>query len=106
MPLRRLVGWAVVAIACGLLTGRVLATPAALTEVQRLKAEKLRLEETVLQLQVQVTQCQVQQASANLTRSRGELEAEFRATLNPPDGAVFDWTTLTFRPATQKGSVP
>lgn len=64
----------------------------ALSEVQRLRADNLKLRVALLQAQ----QRELAQAAEALERERLTLEAEFRAVLTPPDGSTFNWQTLSF----------
>lgn len=68
--------------------------PATLTDVQRLRAENLRLRLVILQQQQQA----LQESARRLDDERRGLEAEFRAALQPPATHVFNWLTLSFDP--------
>lgn len=68
------------------------ATAPVLTEMQRLKADNLKLRYALLQAQ----QREVQQLAETLERERTMLEGEFRQTLQPPAGSAFNWTTYSF----------
>jgi methionine-rich copper-binding protein CopC len=63
-----------------------------LTEVQRLKAENLRLRFALLQQQ----QRDIEQAGTKLQEEAKTLEVEFRQTLKPSPEQTFNWTTLAF----------
>lgn len=66
--------------------------PAALTEVQRLKADNLRLRYALLTAQQQA----LQEQATKLELERRALEDDFRTTLRPPAAAIFNWQTLGF----------
>lgn len=65
------------------------AAPAALTELQKTKAENFLLKATNLNLQKQSVEAQLQTAQAELEKTRLALEAEFIDTLKCKDG--WDW---------------
>lgn len=69
---------------------------AALSDVQRLRAEVHALKGQLLEARYQLATCEAQQHATALARERQALEAEFRDALAPPEGAIFDWQTLTF----------
>lgn len=66
--------------------------PAALSEVDRLKAENLRLRFALLQQQEQ----QLREAAQKLEAERVTLEAAFRTALRAAPDATFNWQTLQF----------
>lgn len=63
-----------------------------LSEVQKLKALNY-------QLKLQLTQCQVSTYQFNLSVEQGKLIEEFKQTLNPKEGQVFNWNSLIFEDA-------
>jgi len=88
------------ALVCALLIAPVWAQSdaATLSDVQRLQAEVHTLKGQLLEARYQLATCQAQQQATTLARERQALEAEFRERLQPPDGATFNWQTLTFTP--------
>lgn len=50
-----------------------------------------------LQLKAEVARLTMQLANVTLENERIRLETKFRARLNPPPDAVFDWQTRTFK---------
>lgn len=70
-------------------------------EVLVLRAELLRREATLLDLRRQLALERAglgQAADQALAEQAEQLERLFRAVRQPPSGAVWDWSTLTFRP--------
>ena len=60
-----------------------------LTELQKLKAENIKLKSQYLQCQVSVAQNQ-------LGIEKSQFELEVKRSLGARDEEVFDWNTLTF----------
>ena len=105
-----LIGW--LAVCAPLLAQSVPTTPAVPTEapsvapdlpgdeVLVLRAELLRREVTILDLRRQLALERAglgQVAEQALAEQAQQLESLFRAVRRPPVGAVWDWTTLTFK---------
>jgi hypothetical protein len=70
--------------------------PVELDETTRLRAEVHRLKVVLVQTQSQLAQCQAQAAASQLSAEQAALETSFRALLQPPADARFNWQTLTF----------
>ena|ERR1700752_3802275 len=62
-----------------------------LTELQKIKAENIKLK-------TQMLQCQVQIANSQLESEKSGLVIELRKQLGAKNEEVFDWNTLTFKP--------
>jgi uncharacterized membrane-anchored protein YhcB (DUF1043 family) len=73
-----------------------------LTEVQKLRAEVHQLKTQLLETRYQLATCQAQQQASMLAKEQVALEEEFRALLKPSKSEVFDWSTLSFKPAPPK----
>ena len=69
-----------------------------LSEMERLKAENLRLRAQAMDLKRMLVQSQLDVENANIERDRQILEDEFRVSLEPEEGHVFNWQTLAFEP--------
>lgn len=80
----------------------LLVGPGQLSERDQVQAEKHRLAVQLLTCQESLAGAQVALQKAALTEAQATLEAHFRAVLKPEPGAVFDWQTLTFKPAPEK----
>jgi hypothetical protein len=71
------------------------AATAILSEVQKLKAENLKLRYALAEQQ----RASLQRELQGIEQDRRRLEAEFRAALGATPDQSFDWTTLVFLPA-------
>ena len=70
--------------------------PKILSEVQQLKADKFKLQHQSFMQAKELASIKLQLMQQELVQSQTELEMEFRATLNAPLDAKFDWNTLRF----------
>lgn len=70
-----------------------------LSEMDKLKAENLKLRAQVFDLQRMLAEAKLSEEQMKLDRDRQALEAEYRLILKPEEGEVFNWQTLTFDPA-------
>lgn len=88
--------------------GTIPATPpAALTDAERCSVDSLAQRATIMALRAEIAKLQarvsdleaplVQQA---VQKERAELEQRFRERIKPPEGAIFNWSTLTFEAPT------
>lgn len=64
---------------------------AALVDAHVLRVENAQLRASLAQLRAELD-------SARLSAERTQLEQQLRATLKPPAGHIFDWTTKQFAP--------
>lgn len=76
----------------------LLLNPPTLSDLDRAHAETHALKVQLLGCQEQLVAAQVAMQKASLTEAQTRLEARFREILKPPDGAVWNWTSLTFEP--------
>lgn len=74
----------------------VLLAPAQLSELDTTQAALHQTKVQLLQVQEQLAACQIRQQTVVLSDAQAQLEARFRAVLKPAEGAVFNWTTLSF----------
>jgi hypothetical protein len=81
------------------LAAYLVAAPAALSEVDRLKAENHVLRVQVLSLQEQLAAAQVKIQAAALDKEQAQLEQSFKTELSPADGSRFNWSTFQFEAA-------
>lgn len=109
-------GWDVYDVTLGLILALVIAAvlfaveafgqPAAppvqpatvLTEVQRLKAENLRLRFALVEQQRR----DLEQAVQKLQEEARQMESDLRVALKPAEGATWNWGTLVFDPPKDK----
>ena len=72
--------------------------PVTLSDLDKAQAANHQLAVQLLGCQEQLASAQVTLQKAHLTEAQATLEARFREVLKPPDGATFNWQTLTFDP--------
>jgi len=73
-----------------------------MTELLRAQADAHVLRAENAQLRFALAKKQADIDSLTLTAERQALEASYRAEMRPPDGHVFDWSSLTFLPPTKE----
>jgi hypothetical protein len=74
-------------------------TPPVLSDLDRAQAEKHQVQIQLLSCQAQLVEAQLAAQKAALTEQQAKLEQRFREILKPAEGDVFDWVSLTWRPA-------
>jgi len=79
------------------------AAPQALTDAERCSVDSLAQRASIVALRAELAKLTARIAELEaplvadaVAKERARLEAQFRSRLQPPAGAVFDWTTLTF----------